>query len=650
MPAEKQSYYITTPIYYPSSALHIGHAYTTVAADTMARYKRMRGFDVFFLTGSDEHGQKIERTAHSQGQEPGAYVDEIVAGFKRLWSALGISNNDFLRTSEQRHKEVVQALFERIAAQGDIYKAHYEGWYCTPCETLWTERQAAEGNCPDCGRPVELLREESFFFRMGKYQDRLLQHIEQHPEFIQPVSRRNEMVNFIKQGLEDLCISRTTFQWGIPVPKQEGHVIYVWFDALANYLTGIGYLRDQEKFDHFWPADVHLVGKDIVRFHTIIWPTILMAAGLELPRQIFGHGWLLLEGGKMSKSKGNVIDPLVLIEKYGVDAVRYYLLKELLSGLDGHYSEEALVNRMNVDLANDLGNLFSRSLAMVERYCQGRIPACGVLSVADQEVAGLAANIVIETENHLERLDFANALGAIWKLVARCNKYVDESAPWNLARDPENQPALHTVLYVLAECLRQITVLCSPFMPSLAPRAWVQLGIDQQPALQSWNSLQWGRLPAGTEIKRGPGLFPRIEIKAEEEGPAEAPAVPVPVVLPAKPEPVVSAAKAQISYDDFSRLDLRVVRVLEAKRVEKADRLLQLTVDLGSEQRTIVAGIAQHYAPEQLLGKKLVLLANLEPARIRGIRSEGMLLAASDEQGLEVLSLDSDIALGSRVK
>jgi len=516
----KKTFYITTPIYYPSDNLHIGHAYTTVAADALARFKRLTGHEVWFLTGSDEHGQKIERTARAKGQTPSEYVDKIVAGFQHLWKKLDISNDDFIRTTQERHKRVVQAVFQKLYDQGDIYKAAYEGWYCTPCETFWTEGRLLEGNCPDCGRPVELVREESYFFRLSRYADRLLQYIEENPDFIQPVSRRNEMISFIKSGLEDLCVSRTTFDWGIPVPFDPKHVIYVWVDALTNYISALGYgSEDDSLFKKFWPADVHLVGKDIVRFHSIIWPIILMAAGIELPRQVVGHGWLLLESGKMSKSKGNVVDPLTLIEKYGVDAIRYYLLRELPFGADGYYSEEALVNRINTDLANDLGNLVSRTLGMIDKYFRGVLGGPGPVEGPDRDLIDLALATPGEVAELIERRELSNALAAVWKLVGRANKYVDETAPWALYKDPQKKDRLGAVLYNLAESVRFITVLITPFMPNTPPRVWPQLGIADKPELHTWDALTWGRLPAGLTVRRGEALFPRIDLAAlEREG------------------------------------------------------------------------------------------------------------------------------------
>lgn len=645
-------FYVTTPIYYPSDKLHIGHAYTTVAADCLARYKRMRGYDVFFLTGSDEHGQKIERKAAERGMDPQSYVDRIVASFKQLWEKLLITNNDFIRTTEPRHEKAVQALFQKLYEQGDIYKSYYEGLYCTPCEAFWLERQLVDGNCPDCGRPVEHVKEESYFFRLSKYQDRLLQYIEENPEFIQPASRRNEMINFIKSGLEDLCVSRTSFKWGVPVPFAPEHVVYVWFDALVNYLSALGWQDGDQRFDHYWPHAVHLMAKDIVRFHSVIWPIILMAAGLPLPRTIFGHGWLLLEGGKISKSKGNVVDPMILIDRYGVDAVRYYLLRELPYGGDAYYSEEDLINRINTDLANDLGNLISRTLGMVKKYQGGVLAAPGPAEDIDGDLINCAREVKVELEQQLERMDFSNALAAIWKLVRRANRYVDETTPWVLARDPDKKERLKTVLYNLSEAVRVLTIWCSPFMPVFPERVFAQFGIADQPELHSWDSTEeWGRMPVNLRIEPGPGLFPRIMVESEAEAKGEKETEKAAEQKPAKEsKEKAPAEKPQITIDEFAKLDLRVAVVKSAEKIKGADRLLKLEVDLGEETRTIVAGIAQHYTPESLVGKSVVIVANLAPAKLRGVTSNGMILAASEGEALGVLTVDREVPPGSRVK
>ncbi|MGE5530220.1 MAG: methionine--tRNA ligase [Patescibacteria group bacterium] len=620
-------FYITTPIYYPSDNLHIGHAYTTVAADALARYHRMIGDDTYFLTGTDEHGQKIQRKAEAAGKTPQEYVDGIVTGIRDLWRRLGISHDDFIRTTESRHELGVQEIFRRLHDQGDIYTSEYEGWYCTPCESFWLDRQLKEGQCPDCGRPVELVREESYFFRLSKYADRLLRHIETHPEFIQPVSRRNEMVNnFLRPGLEDLCVSRTTFAWGIKVPFDPKHVVYVWLDALSNYITALGYPGETDLMRRFWPADVHLVGKEIVRFHSIIWPIALMALGLPLPRQIYGHGWLVLEGGKMSKSKGNVIDPGVLIDRYGLDAIRYYLLREIPFGSDGFYAEDALVLRINTDLANDLGNLLHRSLSMVERFAGGRVPAPACYERLDLEVQETAAESFAALQSHMAALEIGDALAAVFKLVSRANKYIDEAAPWSLAKKAETSGRLATVLYTMAETLRLAAIALSPFLVETPGRIWRQLGLSGDPA-SSWQARAWGGYPAGTKVAKGEPIFPRIEQEKDA----------APAIAPAPVEKREAGEADLIGIEEFARIDLRVAKVLAAERVEGAARLLRLDVSVGGKSRQIVAGIAEYYKPEELIGREVVVVANLKPARLRGLVSEGMLLAASGEQGRVVL-------------
>lgn len=509
----KPTFYITTPIYYPSDQLHIGHAYTTVAADAIARYKKLTGYDVYFLTGSDEHGQKIERSAAANQQSPIEYVDHIVASFKNLWSKLDVQYDDFIRTTEERHKRVVQEIFTKLYQQGDIYKSSYTGKYCTPCETFFTDYQLVDGKCPDCGRDVEVLEEESYFFKMSKYADRWLKYVEEHPEFIQPSSRRNEMISFVNQGLEDLCVSRTTFDWGIKVPFDEKHVVYVWMDALTNYISALGYNSENDAlYQKYWPANVHLVGKDIVRFHTIIWPIMLMALELPLPCKVMGHGWLLLEGGKMSKSKGNVVDPLVLIDKYGVDAVRYYLLRELPFGSDGYYSEESLAKRINIDLANDYGNLLSRTATMTVKYQQGVLQQTRPEGELDEELINLALETPQVVAAAMERLEISTALAAIWKLVGRANKYLEETSPWSVAKDASQGERLNTILYNVLEVMRFATVMITPFMPNTAAKVWPQLGIADQPKLHTWESLTWGQISAGTVVQKGDVLFPRIDL------------------------------------------------------------------------------------------------------------------------------------------
>lgn len=658
--SEKKQFYVTTPIYYPSGNLHLGHTYTTVAADALARFKRLAGFEVKFLTGTDEHGQKIQQVAEAKGVTPIQYLDGIMKDIKKLWSDLEISYDDFIRTTEPRHEATVQAAFQKLYDKGDIYKGEYEGYYCTPCESFWTESQLNDGKCPDCGREVHIAKEEAYFFKLSKYQEKLETLFAENPTFLLPVSRKNEMVNnFLKPGLDDLCVSRTSFDWGVKVPFDDKHVVYVWFDAVINYISALGYLSgDEGEFEKFWPADVHLVGKEIVRFHTLIWPAMLMALDLPLPKQVFGHGWILFDNDKMSKSKGNVMYAEPLIDLYGIDALKYFLLREFSFGSDGSFTREKFLSRVNSDLANDLGNLVSRTIAMIEKYNGAIMPTPTVTESIDGELKKLAGDTSINVEAAMDKMNFSGALELIWKLVSRTNKYIDETTPWILAKEEERKPRLDTVLYNLSESIRIISILIRPFMEKTSNRIWTQLGIEEGHET-TWDVVGvWGTLPVGRTVTKGVNLFPRLDIEKEliriEEENAKFSALKTGQPI-AKPEaaPVEEAEEKEdiqiIEYDDFTKVDLRVATIVEAKKHPNADKLLILQVQLGEETRQIVSGIAKYYQPDALVGKQVMVVTNLKPRKLRGEISHGMILAADDKETFTLATVADSIASGTKI-
>lgn len=640
-----QKYYITTPIYYPSGKAHLGHSYSTVAADVMARYKRLQGYDVMFLTGTDEHGQKIELSAAKEGVTPKEYVDKIVSDFRELWKLLGITNDKFIRTTDDYHEKAVQKIFKLLYDKGEIYKGKYKGWYCTPCEAFFTEAQAVDKKCPDCGREVKWAEEEAYFFRLSRYADKLLNLYKENPDFIQPEIRKNEMIKFIEQGLEDLCVSRTSFSWGIPVDFDKKHVVYVWLDALTNYITAMGYgSANDSDYKKYWPADVHFVGKEIIRFHTVIWPAILMALQLPLPKRVYGHGWLLFgNGDKMSKSKGNVVDPAVLCGRYGVDAVRYFLMRDIPFGTDGVFTNEALIKRINFDLANDLGNLLSRTVAMIDKYFKGLLPADRVEGNIDIELISIARATVHEYENNMNNFRFSSALSKVWLLISRCNKYIDETMPWELGKISGQEARLATVLYNLCESLRVISILLSPIMPSTSDEIQKQIGAEK--SLCSWKlAREWGILPGELKVCKGSALFPRLDIDKEISALEE----------------ILDKEKCEkkgeednliklIDIEDFAKVELVCAKIEACEPIKKSKKLLKLTLFDGVNKRTVASGISNYYKSEDLIGRNVVLVSNLKPAKLCGVESHGMILAAEDAEGVKVIFIDY-ISPGSKIR